>query len=120
MPHFILEYSANILEEVNPADFFLKVHELAMQTGTFSISDLKSRIVRHDRYHLGNGDYKNAFVFLSVAMLSGRDLSLRQDFGTKLLALLERQFAASLEKLNCSITCEIREINAATHFKLVR
>ena len=117
MPHFVLEYSDNILEKVDHKDFFKKLHTLLVDVGPFNLSDIKSRAIRHQQFYVANGQESNAFVHLTLSIFKGRDLSIRQAVGEKLLAFLKGQFARSFEKLNCSYTVEIREMEKETYFK---
>jgi 5-carboxymethyl-2-hydroxymuconate isomerase len=117
MPHFVLEYSDNILEEVDFKDFFKKLHTLLVDVGPFNLSDIKSRAIRHQEFYVANGQESNAFVHLTLAIFKGRDLSIRQAMGEKLLAFLKGEFARSFEKLDCSFTVEVREMDKEAYFK---
>jgi 5-carboxymethyl-2-hydroxymuconate isomerase len=118
MPHFILEYSDNILEEVNFKDFFKKLHTLLVDAGPFNLSDIKSRAIRHQEFYVASGQESNAFVHLTLLIFKGRDLSIRQAVGEKILAFLKGEFARSFEKLNCSYTVEVKEMDKETYFKV--
>ena len=117
MPHFVLEYSDNILEEVDLKDLFKKLHTLLVDVGPFNLSDIKSRAIRHKEFHVANGQKSNAFVHLTLSIFKGRDLSIRQAVAEKILSFLKGEFARSFEKLNCSYTVEIREMEKETYFK---
>jgi len=117
MPHFVLEYSDNIMEEVDFKDFFRKLHTLLVDAGPFNLSDIKSRAVRHQQFYVANGEESNAFVHLALSIFKGRDLSIRQAAGEKILAFLKGEFARSFEELNCSYTVEIKEMDKETYFK---
>ena len=117
MPHFVLEYSDNILEKVDYEDFFKKLHTLLADVGPFNLSDIKSRAIRHQQFYVANGQDSNAFVHLTLSIFKGRDLSIRQAVGEKILAFLKGEFARSFEKLNCSYTVEVKEIDKETYFK---
>ena len=117
MPHFILEYSDNILEKLDHKDFFTRLHSLLVKSGPFRLSDIKSRVVSHSRYHVAEGGQSNGFVHLSPSILSGRDLAVRQAVGNRIMAFLRKEFARSFETLNCSITLEIKEIDRDTYVK---
>ncbi len=118
MPHFILEYSDNILEKINHKDVFTSLHQLLIESGSFKLSDIKSRAVAHKDYYISDGNESNAFVHLTLSIFKGRDLSIRQEVGKKILAFLQKKFARSYKELHCSITVEIKEINADTYFKI--
>lgn len=117
MPHFVLEYSDNILEKVDYEDFFKKLHTLLADVGPFNLSDIKSRAIRHQQFYVANGQELNAFVHLTLSIFKGRDLSIRQAVGEKILAFLKEEFARSFEKLNCSYTVEVKEMDKETYFK---
>jgi 5-carboxymethyl-2-hydroxymuconate isomerase len=120
MPHFVLEYSDNIPGEVDFKEFFKRLHTLLVDVGPFKLSDIKSRAIRHQEFYVADGQESNAFVHLTLSIFKGRDLGIRQAVGEKLLAFLREEFARSLQKLNCSYTVEIREMDKETYFKLVR
>ncbi len=117
MPHFVLEYSDNILEDMDFKDFFRKLHTLLVDVGPFNLSDIKSRAIRHQQFHVANGQESNGFVHLTLSIFKGRDLGIRQAVGEKLLAFLKREFARSFEELNCSYTVEVKEMEKETYFK---
>jgi 5-carboxymethyl-2-hydroxymuconate isomerase len=111
MPHFVLEYSDNILEEVDFKDFFERLHTLLVENGPFNLSAIKSRAIRHQQFYVADGKEPNAFVHLTLSIFKGRDLSIRQ------AVVLKGEFARSFEKLNCSYTVEIKEMDKDTYFK---
>ena len=118
MPHFILEYSDNILEEVDHRQIFHDLHRLLVANGPFNLSDIKSRALAHKDFYISDGNDANAFVHLTLSIFKGRELDIRQQVGKKLLAYLENEFARSNAALKCSITVEIKEINTDTYFKI--
>lgn len=117
MPHFILEYSSNIRESVSWPEFFAELHAIACAHAPIRLEDLKSRAVAHDSFLVSDGTTRKAFVFLSLALLSGRDPQALKNLGGSIISYLEKCFARSRRELNCSITFEIREMNRELHFK---
>ncbi|NIM97825.1 MAG: 5-carboxymethyl-2-hydroxymuconate isomerase [candidate division Zixibacteria bacterium] len=117
MPHFVLEYSDNILEEVDFKDFFQRLHALLVENGPFNLSAIKSRAIRHQQFCVADGKESNAFVHLTLSIFKGRDLSIRQAVGEKILSFLKKEFARSFQKLNCSYTVALEEIDKDTYFR---
>lgn len=117
MPHFVLEYSDNILEELDLKGFFKRLHTLLAENGPFQLSNMKSRAIRRQEFYMADGEESNAFVHLALSILKGRDLSLRQAVGKKILSFLRSEFSRSSNQLNCQITVEIREMEGDTYFK---
>jgi len=118
MPHFILEYSNNILEEIKPHDVFQNLHQILVENGPFNLCDIKSRAVKHQDFYVSDGHESNAFVHLTLSIFKGRALDVRQAIGEMLLEFLKNQFARSYRELRCSITVDIKEINTDTYFKI--
>ncbi len=118
MPHFILEYSDNLLEDVDHRHLFRNLHQLLIDIGPFELSDIKSRAIAHKNFYVSDGDDANTFVHLTLSIFKGRELGIQQRIGKRLLAFLQNEFARSYTKLKCSITVEIKEINTDTYFKL--
>ena len=117
MPHFILEYSDNLLEEVDHRQLFRHLHRLLVENGPFKLSDIKSRAVAHKNYFVSDGSDANAFVHLTLSIFKGRELDVQQRVGNQLLVFLQNEFARSYAALKCSITVQIKEINTDTYFK---
>jgi 5-carboxymethyl-2-hydroxymuconate isomerase len=117
MPHFVLELSDNVLEKPDFKEVFKRLHTLLVENGPFHLEDIKSRAVVHANYVVADGDEQNGFVHLVLSIFKGRDLTLRQTLGEKLLSFLKQEFARSYEALNCSITVDIVEIERETYFK---
>ena len=118
MPHFILEYSDNLLEKIDHRQLFRDLHRLLVENGPFKLSDIKSRAVTHEDFYISDGNDANAFIHLTLSIFKGRELGIQQRVGNKLLAFLENEFARSYTELQCSITVEIKEINTDTYFKI--
>ncbi len=118
MPHFILEYSDNLLEKVDHRQLFRDLHRLLVENGPFKLSDIKSRAVAQKDFYISDGNDANAFIHLTLSIFKGRELDIQQRVGSRLLAFLENEFARSYAGLKCSITVEIKEINTDTYFKI--
>ncbi|NDC36547.1 MAG: 5-carboxymethyl-2-hydroxymuconate Delta-isomerase [Proteobacteria bacterium] len=114
MPHLTLEYTANIPLELNTQNFFRGLHEILQDFDTISMEKIKSRAVRHQEYWIGAGGSQSAFVYLEIAMFTGRSEELRKEVSRRSLEYVQEQFGPALGALRCSITVEIREICKAT------
>ncbi len=117
VPHLVLEISENVLERPGEG-FFRGLHDLALQHAPFDLKDLKSRVIVHQNYYIGDGSQSNAFIHLGIAMLAGRETEIRQNLSAAMLTYLRTAFAESLATLRCRLTVEVREIEPSTHSKL--
>ena len=114
MPHCTLEYSANIPLKVDAGHFFAGLHEVLSGFETIQIDKIKSRALRQEDYFIGDGNQKLAFVYLQIAMFSGRDTATRKAVADKALRYLKEQFEHALTGLQCSVNVEVREIERST------
>lgn len=70
MPHFVIEFSKNILEQ-QPADVIMEtVYDAAVSTGLFAENDVKVRINCYEHYKLGEG--KHSFLHIFASIMGGR------------------------------------------------
>ena len=120
MPHCVLEYSANVKDSVNFQQFFSRLHELLASSGEIQLDQLKSRWHCRDNYFIGDGNARNAFVYLQISLLTGRSLDTRKKLAAQAFELLTAQYPRSQRDLSCSITLEMREMERDTHFKITK
>ena len=73
MPHCILEHSNNIVDQPDFHKLLRQVHEFLAGTGLFKQADIKSRVLCHDLFVVGDGARDRAFVTMNVCIFSGRD-----------------------------------------------
>jgi 5-carboxymethyl-2-hydroxymuconate isomerase len=118
MPHCELEYSDNILGNLDNSDILKPIHNVLVETKLFSLNDIKSRVIVHHTYLIGDGSRERAFVALKISILSGRDELTKKSISEKCLEVLKKSFSESLEKLKLSITVEIQEIDKGTYGRI--
>lgn len=117
MPHCKIEYSENIVENINFDKLFSKLHQLLVKDKLFNINHIKSRSIEHKNFFISSGEKNKCFVALTVSMLSGRTLETRQKLSQNLLEFLKEEFSESLQKLDCSLTVRIDEIEKESYSK---
>ncbi len=118
MPHAILEYSANILDDADFPHMFARLHQLLAETGKCRLDDIKSRAIGCEHFRVGDGDPRNAFAHLTILVLEGRDPEALQALGEACLELMQEFYALSLEAQRCDLTVEIRPMRRDGYFKL--
>jgi len=119
MPHLVLEYSANLPD---PPDFdrvLEGLHRAITTAGPFDLANVKSRVVRRERFRVADGAPERAFVHLSVAVLAGREAETLRATGHALLAVLQEAFPRAHAGRHCDITVEIREMRRDLYLKAV-
>jgi 5-carboxymethyl-2-hydroxymuconate isomerase len=117
MPHLVLECSANVPDEPDFDLVLRRLHDAMTTAGPFDLANVKSRVVRHERFRVADGAPDRAFVHLSVAVLAGREPAVLQGTARALLAVLEESFPRARAERRCDITLEIREMRRDLYFK---
>ncbi len=93
MPHFTIEYSANLDSQVDMADVVETVRKAAVETGIFPLGGIRVRAVRCEHYAIGDGNPNFAFLDMLLRLGEGRDLKTRKEAGEHIF----RALSASLD-----------------------
>jgi 5-carboxymethyl-2-hydroxymuconate isomerase len=117
MPHLTLEYTDNIPREVNFPSLFSAPHGILADEAGIQAENCKSRCLRLDTYQVGLGGGDQAFVHLTIRILAGRPLGLRQEIARRSLGLLGETYNPALDELDLQITVEVAEMQPVTYFK---
>jgi 5-carboxymethyl-2-hydroxymuconate isomerase len=118
MPHCILEYSNNVVDQPDLNELLLQIHEFLAGTGLFKQADIKSRAFCHDLFVVGDGARDRAFVTMNVCIFSGRDDATKAQLSQGVLQVLEQHFPKTLVERRCSITVRITDIHRDSYGKL--
>lgn len=111
MPHFTIEYSANLDGAVDMQALCDTVLETALATGLFEIGALRVRAVRCEAYAIADRLPENAFVDMSLRMGTGRPAEARKQAGEAIFEAASRFFEAQLSRPHFALSLEIREID---------
>jgi 5-carboxymethyl-2-hydroxymuconate isomerase len=88
MPHFTLQYSANLEAHVDIAKTVEIVRKAAVETGIFPLGGIRVRAVRCEHYAIGDGNPDFAFLDMVLRLGEGRDLSTRKAAGEHIFRAL--------------------------------
>ncbi len=117
MPHFILEYSANVREELNLDDLFRALNAAALASGVFPAAGIRFRAVCCEDYLVADADPRNAFVHLAARIGAGRSLEVRKAVGESMFQTLTEQLAALYAARPLAISFEMSELTPGLNFK---
>jgi 5-carboxymethyl-2-hydroxymuconate isomerase len=81
MPHFTIEYSANLDGRVDMSDICEVVRKAAVETGIFPLGGIRVRAIRCEHYAIADGNPKLSFLAMVLRLGEGRDLSTRKKAG---------------------------------------
>jgi len=114
MPHFTIEYSANLAQRTDMGAVVELVRREALATGVFPIGGIRVRALRCDHYAIGDGNPDLAFLAMLLRMGQGREPEARRTAGERIFTSLSDHlapvFASSLLSLSFEIV-EVAELN---------
>lgn len=118
MPHFVVEFTANLEAQGDIPGLLKKVNDtLIAQDGVFPIGGIRSRAIKLDYYQMADGDADYAFVHARLQIGAGRDAATRQRVGDQLFEAMKNHFAALYEKRYLALSLEIAELSEAGTWK---
>ena len=99
MPHFTIEYSANLDKRVDMGKVVEVVRKAAVETGIFPLGGIRVRTVRCEHYAIADGKKDYGFLSMLLRLGEGRDLPTRKAAGEHVFRALSGHldpvFAAS-------------------------
>ena len=117
MPHLIVEYSANLEQDIDISRLVRAVHAAALETGVFPIGGLRTRADRRDIYAIADRHPDNAFVHVQARIGSGRPPEVRQKAAEHIFAALKVETAQVFASRPLGLTFEIVEIDPVGSLK---
>ena len=117
MPHAIIEYSANLEDQVDFPRFLTAIRDTALATGVFPIGGVRVRAYRADHYVIADGHPDNAFVHIMLRVGHGRDLPTRKRACEAIFATVCEQLADLYERIPLGISLEMQEVDQVLTFK---
>jgi 5-carboxymethyl-2-hydroxymuconate isomerase len=88
MPHFTIEYSANLDAWIDMADLCEMVRRTAVITGIFPLGGIRVRAVRCADYAIADGRDGLGFLAMLLRIGEGRSLADRRAAGDQIFAAL--------------------------------
>jgi 5-carboxymethyl-2-hydroxymuconate isomerase len=111
MPHFTIEYSANLDSLVDMGRVVEVVRKAAIETGIFPLGGIRVRAIRCEHYAIADGNADFGFLDMVLRLGEGRDLATRKQSGEHIFgalsSCLDPVFAGS--KLALSFDMQIND-----------
>lgn len=117
MPHIVIEYSANLEDELRPMRLVEALHAAALETGVFPLAGLRTRAERRDLYLIADGDPGHIFIAVNVRIGQGRDAATRLRAAEALMAALERETAEIFQRRGLALSLDVSEIDGTASLK---
>lgn len=113
MPHFHIEYSANLEQVVDMNALCETIRATAAEIETFPTAGIRVRATRVDFVSMADGDPKHGFIDLSVRLREGRAADVKQDAITRVFAALKDFMTMVMETKSIALSAEMRDIDAS-------
>jgi 5-carboxymethyl-2-hydroxymuconate isomerase len=81
MPHFTIEYSANLDDRVDMGAVCEVVRKAAVETGVFPLGGIRVRAIRCAHYAIADGQKDYGFLDMVLRLGEGRDPATRKKAG---------------------------------------
>src|SRR5882757_618425 len=88
MPHFTIEYSANLDGRVDMGAVVELVRNAAVETGIFPLGGIRVRAIKCEHYAIADGRKNFGFVDMVLRLGEGRDLAIRKKAGEHIFKVL--------------------------------
>ena len=117
MPHFRIEYSANLDARVDMAKVVEVVRKAAVETGIFPLGGIRVRAVRCEHYAIGDGNPEFAFLDMLLRLGEGRDLQTRKTAGEHIFRALSTYLDPVFSKSKFALSFDMQINDKETSWK---
>ena len=111
MPHFSIEYSANLEDMVDIAALCDHLRRAAIDTCVFPMPGIRVRAFRADHVSIADGDPKHAFLDLSIRLRGGRAPEAKARATQAVFDALKAFMAPALASHSIALSVEMRDID---------
>ena len=112
MPHFQIEYSANLETAIDMGALCEAIRAKAATIDTFPMAGIRVRATRVDFVAMADGDPKHGFIDLSVRLREGRPDGVKRDAIDQIFATLKEFMTPAMASHSIALSAEMRDINA--------
>jgi 5-carboxymethyl-2-hydroxymuconate isomerase len=117
LPHLIIEYSANIEDQIRLDELLDNLYATALTTGVFPLGGVRIRAHRTERYRIADKHPDNGFVHVTALIGHGRPLDVQQRAGEQLFDTLRAHLAPLFASSPLAISLNIQELHSVLNFK---
>ncbi len=116
MPHFIVEYSANLEGELDLPQLFERVHAQLIELQLFPVGGIRSRARRVDTYRFADGAQLYAGIHVELKLSASRPAELREQLGQAVFATLCEHWQALQARRYVALSMEVGSFEPALFF----
>lgn len=117
MPHFSIEYSANLDGKVDMPALCSLIAKTILDTGLFETGAVRVRAFRADAYSVADELAENGFIDMSFRIGLGRSDDEKRRAGEAIFAAVSAYLATLFTIPHFALSLEIREIDPELSWK---
>jgi 5-carboxymethyl-2-hydroxymuconate isomerase len=117
MPHFTIEYSANLDGRVDMGKVVEVVRKAAVETGIFPLGGIRVRAVRCEHYAIADGNAQFGFLDMVLRLGEGRDLATRKKAGEHIFKALSAHLDPVFAQSKFALSFDMQINNKETSWK---
>ena len=118
MPHFIVEYTANIKQEADIPGLLEKVHEvLIARSHIFPIGGIRSRAIELQDYRVADGKENDAFVHATLKIGAGRSEEVKRETCEAIFHVMKSHFEKLFASRYLALSLELYEFGETGTYK---
>ncbi|MEH6443581.1 MAG: 5-carboxymethyl-2-hydroxymuconate Delta-isomerase [Oceanospirillaceae bacterium] len=118
MPHFTVEYTDNIKDEVDIRAMLVKANQILIaQKGVFPIGGIRSRAIELKDYVMSDDEEDYAFVHASLKVGSGRSQEQIDTACNALFEMMKAHLATQFEQRYIALSMEFSQFSEAGTYK---
>jgi 5-carboxymethyl-2-hydroxymuconate isomerase len=117
MPHFTIEYSANIDVLVDMGKVVELVRKAAVETGVFPLGGIRVRAVKCEHYAIADGQPNFGFLDMVLRLGEGRDLATRKKAGEHIFKALSAHLDPVFAKSKFALSFDMQINDKDTSWK---
>lgn len=111
MPHFHIDYSANLETVVDMGGLCEAIRRAAVEIDAFPMPGIRVRATRVDHFAMADGRPVHGFIDLSVRLRAGRTPEVKTDAMTRIFDALKDYVAPTLATHSIALSAEMRDID---------
>ncbi len=111
MPHFHVEYSANLEPVVDMGAFCELIRATAAGIDTFPLAGIRVRATRVDHCAIADGNAKHGFVDISIRLRGGRPQAVKAAACEGIFDAAKQFLAPTMAQHSIALSLEMRDID---------
>ena len=117
MPHFTIEYSANLDGRIDMGKVVEVVRKAASETGIFPLGGIRVRAIKCEHYAIADGNPNFAFLDMVLRLGEGRDLATRKNAGEHIFKALSAHLDPLFAQTKFALSFDMQINDKETSFK---